>query len=128
MADDTRQQSAKQGEDLSREALTVHPEHKAFSGSQWQDPKAQPSKAPENANLLAGGTEHTAGGKVPDVTLKNALPKWDDWSTFHRRPCVRDSLLTGMGSGFALGGVRVIFSGKTAPSLGKYGLRSGHVR
>jgi len=111
MADDTRQQDAKVAEDLSREALTVHPEHKAFSGTQWQDPKTQPYKPPENANMMAGGTEHTAGGKTPDVTFQNAFPKMQDWSSFHRKPCVRDSLLTAMGSGFALGGIRIIFSG-----------------
>ena len=111
MADDTRQPSAQQTEDLSREALTVNPEQKAFTGSQWKDPKSQSYKPPENANLLAGGTEHTAGGKTPDVSFTEALPKLEDWSVFHKKPCVRDSLLTGMGSGAALGGIRVIFSG-----------------
>ena len=39
MADDTRNSAIK--EDLSREALTVDPSQKAFSGAQWQETQAQ---------------------------------------------------------------------------------------
>lgn len=120
MADDTRQQSAKQAEDLSRQALTVDPSNKPFTGTQWQQPdgqvppQPQAFRPPENANMLAGGTEHTAGGKTPDVTLGNAFQdgmQWKDFTELPKRPCVRDALLTGIGSGFALGGVRAIFGG-----------------
>ncbi|KAK5125282.1 hypothetical protein LTR85_000958 [Meristemomyces frigidus] len=108
MADDTRQPS-----DLSREALTVSPENKPFTGTQWQNGKSQPYTAPpENANMMAGGTEHTAGGKTPDVTLGNAFQgglKWNDFMDLPKRPCVRDALMTGIGGGFALGGMRAIF-------------------
>lgn len=110
MADDTRQPR----EDLSREALTVHPENKPFTGTQWQDGKAQPYQPPENANLIAGGTEHTAGGKTPDVTVSNAFQngmKLEDFTGVYKRPCVRDALMTGIVSGFALGGGRAIFGG-----------------
>ncbi|KXS96960.1 hypothetical protein AC579_1487 [Pseudocercospora musae] len=107
MADDTRQ--SPQREDLSKEALTVNPEKKAFSGTQWQGGKQIPYKPPENANMMAGGTLHTAGGEVPDVTIMNALqagtPIWE----VHKRPCVRDSLLQGMIGGFAVGGGRLVF-------------------
>ncbi|KAK4549164.1 hypothetical protein LTR36_007622 [Oleoguttula mirabilis] len=113
MADDTRQPTA---EDLSRQALTVSPENKPFTGTQWQNGKSQPYTAPaappENANMMAGGTEHTAGGKAPDVTLGNAFQgglKWGDFMDLPKRPCVRDALMTGIGGGFALGGMRAIF-------------------
>lgn len=99
MADDTRQQAT--GTD------------KAFAGKQWDD--AQPAyKPPENANLLGGGTEHTAGGKTVDVGLVDAAKTItkEDWTKFHRKPCVKDSLLTGIGSGFALGSARAIWRGK----------------
>ncbi|KAF2768592.1 hypothetical protein EJ03DRAFT_343917 [Teratosphaeria nubilosa] len=58
---------------------------------------------------MAGGTEHTAGGKAPEVTFANAFPKWEDFSEFHKRPCVRDSLLYGIGAGAGLGGTRLIW-------------------
>ncbi|KAI7643425.1 hypothetical protein KC318_g21117, partial [Hortaea werneckii] len=72
MADDTRQASAQQNEDLSKEALNVQPENKPFTGTQWQGGKQLPYRPPENANMMAGGTEHTAGGKTPEVSLSNA--------------------------------------------------------
>lgn len=109
MADDTRQPA----EDLSKAALTVHPENRPFSGTQWQDGKAQPYQAPENANMMAGGTEHTAGGKIPEATLSNAIGtiKPDEFRSFHKKPCVRDSLLYGIGGGFGVGGIRAIWGG-----------------
>lgn len=104
MADDTRQPK----EDLSKEALTVHPEHKPFAGSQWKgDTKAV--KPPENANLMAGGTQHTAGGKNPEVNLVNAIKTGRPFTEVHKAPCVRDSLLQGIGAGTAVGATRMIF-------------------
>ena len=85
---------------------------KAFAGEQWAD--AQPSyKPPENANIMAGGTEHTAGGKTVDVGLVDAAKtiSKDDWTKLHRKPCVKDSLLTGIGAGAAMGGARAIWRG-----------------
>lgn len=125
MADDTRQASAKQNEDLSKEALNVQPENKPFTGTQWQGGKQLPYRPPENANMMAGGTEHTAGGKTPEVSLSNAFDgglKWSDFTELPKRPCVRDALMTGIGSGFAFGGVRAIFGGTSMriPTLSIY--------
>ena len=109
MADDTRQQ-----EDLSKEALTLHPENKPFTGAQWDGAKSKTYKPPENANMLPGGTENTAGGKIPEVSIGNAFGgklKWSDFAELPKRPCIRDSFMTGIGAGFALGGVRTIFGG-----------------
>ena len=113
MADDTRQQ-----EDLSKEALNLHPENKPFTGAQWQSAKEQTFKPPENANMLPGGTDHTAGGKTPEYSISNAFEgklKWSDFMDLPKRPCVRDSFMTGIGAGFALGGVRTIFGGEPNP-------------
>lgn len=112
MADDTRQLR----EDLSREALNVSPENKPFSGAQWQDGKAQPYAPPANANMMPGGTAHTAGGeKLEDgkVTLGTAFDsiKWEEFKGIHKKPCVRDSFLTGIGSGAGIGGLRFLFGG-----------------
>ncbi|TKX24605.1 hypothetical protein C1H76_3214 [Elsinoe australis] len=81
-----------------------------FKGEQWKD--AQGTKKP-SANVMPGGTMHTAGGeKVDKVDVVEAAKaiKWEDWATFPTRPCVKDSLMTGIGSGFALGGVRAVMS------------------
>nr|POE48650.1 cytochrome c oxidase protein 20, mitochondrial [Quercus suber] len=117
MADDTRQSAdpPMPPHELSKEALTVHPEHKPFSGAQWKSSEASPYKPPENANMLAGGTQHTAGGQIPEVSITNAFDgglKWSDFTDLPKKPCVRDSLLMGIGAGFAMGGLRVIFRGK----------------
>nr|POE90380.1 hypothetical protein CFP56_71105 [Quercus suber] len=106
MADDTRQsvEHPSTPPDLSKESLNVHPEHKPFSGSQWKSAEAAPYKPPENANMLAGGTQHTAGGQMPEVSITNAFDgglKWSDFTNLPKKPCVRDSLLLGIGAGFA---------------------------
>lgn len=109
MADDTRQSSA---QNLNREALNVDPENKAFTGSQWDNKDSKTYQLPENANMMAGGTEHTAGGKAPEVTIWNALHAREDHITeIHKRPCVRDSIMAGMGAGAATGAIRIIWRG-----------------
>ncbi|KAF2717232.1 hypothetical protein K431DRAFT_288761 [Polychaeton citri CBS 116435] len=112
MADDTRQHTQSQRkEDLSHDALTVDKTAKAFTGNQWSSSSVQPHQPPSNANLMPGGTEHTAGGKLPDVTLSSAVSsiKLEEFQSIHKKPCVRDSLMPGIGGGFALGGLRAIF-------------------
>jgi cytochrome c oxidase assembly protein subunit 20 len=111
MADDTRNSAIK--EDLSREALTVDPTQKAFTGTQWQDGKAQGYKPPQNANLMPGGTENTAGGQTKEIGVGDALEsiKLEEFTEIHKKPCVRDALMTGIGSGFGIGGVRALIGG-----------------
>ena len=43
--------------------------------------------------------------------LKSIHPS--DFTQVHKTPCARESFLTGMGAGFAVGGVRLIFRGKS---------------
>lgn len=71
--------------------------------------------APPNANALpAGAGKNTAGGKVPEAGIIDALKsiKPNEIKEVHKRPCVRDALLTGIGGGFGIGGVRAIWGGK----------------
>ncbi|KAF2714134.1 hypothetical protein K504DRAFT_371152 [Pleomassaria siparia CBS 279.74] len=65
-----------------------------------------PPKGP--ANIMPGGTAHTAGGKPAgdeELTyfqvVKRLGPEY--YLNYHKRPCVRDSQLTGIASGFAGG-------------------------
>ncbi|KAK5173172.1 uncharacterized protein LTR77_003294 [Saxophila tyrrhenica] len=115
MADDTRQSpktaTTDDGVPITKEGLTAHPENKPFAGQQWQDP-SKDINPPQGANLLSGGTQNTAGGKAPEVSIGNAFQNgitFSDFAELPKRPCVRDAGMTGLGSGFALGGLRFMF-------------------
>lgn len=98
--------------DDTRKSLRVDPNATSFTNQQWNT--AEPSyKPPENANMMPGGTENTAGGKTKDVSFLDGIKsiKADDWTNLHRKPCVRDSLLTGIGAGVATGSMRAIWRG-----------------
>ncbi|KAI5196386.1 hypothetical protein E4T42_08901 [Aureobasidium subglaciale] len=85
---------------------------KAFTSEQWKDAEATHAKAPENANVYAAAaSQHTAGGSAADVTLTDAAKtiKIDDFADLPKKPCVRDSLLTGMTAGFVVGSSRAIW-------------------
>ncbi|KAF2501384.1 hypothetical protein BU16DRAFT_555873 [Lophium mytilinum] len=91
MADDTRQSSpaypTPKAEDVAKEA------------ARYRTP----------ANTLPGGTANTAGGeKLDDQSLLTKAVKmitWDDWKNIGRMPCAKDSLMTGILSGFVMGGM-----------------------
>lgn len=70
--------------------------------------------APENVNALPGGGLNTAGGKPKDAGLLEALKsvRLEELKEVHKKPCVRDALLTGIGAGFGMGGIRAIMGGK----------------
>ncbi|CAI6338905.1 unnamed protein product [Periconia digitata] len=102
MADDTRQQSQQ--------------------SQQPQPPSSIPSEAPNAseilrasrppANIMPGGTAHTAGGqRVEDGptyfdVVRRLGPEY--YLNFHKRPCVRDGLMTGIASGFVAGSVAAV--------------------
>lgn len=67
-----------------------------------------------NANALPGGGQNTAGGKNKEASLLDAAKtiRLSDFKQFHKKPCVRDALMTGIGAGFGIGGVRSILGGK----------------
>ncbi|TGO14697.1 hypothetical protein BTUL_0049g00060 [Botrytis tulipae] len=67
---------------------------------------------PENANALPDGSgQNTAGAHKETPTLGAAVKtvRWQDFSQVHMYPCARESFLTGIGGGFAMGGIRAIF-------------------
>lgn len=118
MADDTRQTSpppphpadAQDNDDGTR----------PYHGKVYEVFPPAPPKRPENANLIPGGTANTAGGKLPEPTTIDALKsiRVEDFRELHKKPCVRDALLTGIGSGFAIGGTTAIFGSKLAVWVG----------
>ena len=73
-----------------------------------------PQVAPENANALPGGSANTAGGKAKEASIIDALKSIHlaDFKEVHKKPCVRDALMTGIGTGFGVGGVRSILGGR----------------
>ncbi|KAK6443722.1 hypothetical protein LTR95_000549 [Oleoguttula sp. CCFEE 5521] len=100
---------------INRDTLTVSPENKPFTGTQWQNGKQIPYTAPpENANMMPGGTQHTAGGAVVEPTLVNAFGtvKLEEFRELHKRPCVRDALMVGIGAGAGVGGIRGLLGAK----------------
>lgn len=87
---------------------------KSFTGDQWKDAERTHAVKPENANVYAAAaSQHTAGGSAADVTLTDAAKsiKMEDFAAFPKKPCVRDSLLTGITAGFVVGSSRAIWRG-----------------
>jgi cytochrome c oxidase assembly protein subunit 20 len=71
--------------------------------------------APSNANALPNGSgQNTAGGRaeVPTLTKGFKTVRLEDFKQVHMYPCVRESLLLGIGGGFGIGGVRFLWGGE----------------
>lgn len=61
-------------------------------------------------NIMPGGTANTAGGeKIQDYSFWTVLAsiRPGEYTNFHKLPCVRDALLTGIAMGFVGGGVGI---------------------
>ncbi|EDN97409.1 hypothetical protein SS1G_11934 [Sclerotinia sclerotiorum 1980 UF-70] len=71
---------------------------------------------PANANALpAGSGQNTAGAgnkETPSLGAAIKTVRWQDFAQVHMYPCARESFLTGIGGGFAMGGIRAIFGGR----------------
>jgi cytochrome c oxidase assembly protein subunit 20 len=87
---------------------------------QTEEQVAPRQRAP--ANIMPGGTAHTAGGEKADSTgpsyidaVRSLGPEY--YLNFHKRPCVRDSQLQGLAAGFAGGSLAAIL-GSMALLLG----------
>ena len=106
MAADTRENA------IPRPAESSKPAKSSSKGSA-HEPDAVPI-APPNANALpAGAGLNTAGGRTKEAGYFDALRsiKASDFQEVHKKPCVREALLTGIGGGFGIGGVRAILGG-----------------
>lgn len=115
MAGDTRDSdppaSDKQTDDKTKSqdpfAPTKKPKHefpKSQVGKLWEafgNPE-------EPINLMA------PNAKQKDVSLTEVIKSisWDDFTSFYKAPCARESLLTGLGTGFCVGGIRAVLGGE----------------
>jgi cytochrome c oxidase assembly protein subunit 20 len=110
MANDTTRQAA-----TTTTTTTTNTTDKAFTADQWKQAEPTHAKAPDNANVYAAAAaQHTAGGgSADDVTLSDAAKtiKLEEFASLPRKPCVKDSLLTGMTAGFVVGSSRAIWRG-----------------
>lgn len=66
----------------------------------------------QSANKLAGAN-NPRDSDTKDVSVTGVLKSmsFDNIKSFYRGPCARDSLLTGIGVGFATGGLRSVLGG-----------------
>lgn len=97
-----------------------------------QKPKHEPSQSQtgklwdafgnpeEPANALAKATYKPRGKDPKDVSYSEIIGSvsLSEMSTIHKRPCARESLMTGIGVGFGIGGLRGVLKGILALFFG----------
>ncbi|MCJ1391631.1 hypothetical protein MMC18_004496 [Xylographa bjoerkii] len=117
MAADTRDPSTTPGADATSRPYRgkIYETFSPSSSSSSSTSQPSPISPPENANAIPGGSTNTAGGRVKEATLWDGIKsiKLEDVKSLHKIPCVRDALLTGMGTGFMFGGGRMILGAST---------------
>ncbi|KAK2743261.1 hypothetical protein FQN57_004950 [Myotisia sp. PD_48] len=96
-------------EPITAEGQTKHELSKSQVGKLWEEfgnPK-------EPVNMMPGGMYNSAGGKPKEVTFTDSLKSLslNNFTSFYKAPCARDSLLVGIGAGFGVGSVRAILGG-----------------
>jgi cytochrome c oxidase assembly protein subunit 20 len=67
----------------------------------------------EPVNALANASYKPRGQDPKDVSYSDVVGtvSMSEISSFYKVPCARESLLTGIGAGFGIGGVRAVFGG-----------------
>ncbi|KAJ5174825.1 uncharacterized protein N7482_000702 [Penicillium canariense] len=67
----------------------------------------------EPVNALANASYKPRGKDPKDVSYSDVVGSvsLSEISSFYKAPCARESLLTGIGAGFGIGGVRAVFGG-----------------
>lgn len=81
-----------------------------------------PPSPPPSANALPEGSGlNTAGAESrkepPSLTEAIKTVRLGDFKQVHMYPCVRESLLMGIGGGFGIGGVRALLGGTFFPTI-----------
>lgn len=67
----------------------------------------------ERVNVLADASYKPRGKDPKDVSYSEVVGNvsLSEISSFYKAPCARESLMTGIGAGFGIGGVRAVFGG-----------------
>ena len=113
MAGDTRDDNSPQRSTPSSTSGDERSESLPYQGKVYEIFNAAPGAPPENANVLPGGAANTAGGRPKDAGIIDALKtvKLEEFMEVHKKPCVRDSFLTGILSAFGMGSFRAVLGG-----------------
>lgn len=117
MADDSRDRSTfeEPGSHLPASTPSTDPKK-----PKHEFPKSQVGKLwdafgdPEDrVNVLANASYKPRGKDANDVSYSEVVGNMSmsEISSFYKAPCARESLLTGIGAGFGIGGVRGLFGG-----------------
>lgn len=112
MADDTRQTQPQQPSSTEAHGANAPPS---------SSPKYVTAPPPgQAANMMPGGTQHTAGGEKMELTGNSLAQtfKPDDILKVHQQPNAREAFLAGIGSGFGVGGLMAIWGSKFASPPG----------
>ena len=131
MADDSQDQSAFQESANSARSFNASPDSpkKKHEPSQSQTAKLWDAfgNPEEPANALAKATYKPQGKDPKDVSYSEIIGSvsLSEMSTIHKRPCARESLMTGIGVGFGVGGLRGVLKGMKSHS-GLQNLGIGH--
>ena len=117
----------------SKDSEAAPPPDSAASTSHAGDglsPRAHTTPVTDSAASAAGSTTSPTTPNAADaapaqpeapllVTVPNAFRtlRPSDFVHFYKAPCVRDSLLVGLVSGFGIGGLRMVLGGMDEPFL-----------
>jgi cytochrome c oxidase assembly protein subunit 20 len=117
MADDSRDTSSLQEAGDIPRSFNANPDSKktkrepasSQTGKLW-DAFGNPE---EPANALAKATYKPPGKDPKDASYSEIIGSvsLSELSTVHKRPCARESLMTGIGVGFGIGGLRGVLKG-----------------
>ena len=117
MADDSRDTSSLQEAGDIPRSFNANPDSKktkhepasSQTGKLW-DAFGNPE---EPANALAKATYKPPGKDPKDASYSEIIGSvsLSELSTIHKRPCARESLMTGIGVGFGVGGLRGVLKG-----------------
>ena len=123
MSDDSRdqsefQESANTARSFNASPDSSKPKHassRSQTGKLW-DAFGNPE---EPANALAKATYKPPGKNPKDVSYSEIIGSvsLSEMSNVHKRPCARESLMTGIGVGFGVGGLRGVLKGRPWPGL-----------
>lgn len=115
MAGDTRDQSASPNPPRGPPpGENAPPSHITSGAPKVYEVFNAPPTPPQSANALPDGSgQNTAGAHQKPPNLGDVIKtvRLEDFKQVHMYPCVRESLLMGIGGGFGIGGVRALWGG-----------------